>query len=286
MSTAVLSYRRKRIRPVWCPGCGNHAVLRGVEKALSRLEVPPERTAVVSGIGCSGRFSHYLNSYALHGTHGRALPTATGLKTARPDLTVLVVGGDGDSLGIGGGHLPHVARKNVDLTFLILDNQTYGLTKGQSSPTTPWGCLTKTSPYGAPEDALEVLPILLAYDVSFVARTTSLKAEEMAGIITEAIRHPGFAVVHILSPCVTYPVLRWQGLRDRLRPIPEDHPAADKAAAMRLAYSAESFYVGIFYSVRKPTLEARLIQMRRSALERYSSNGRPPTIPSLMERYL
>jgi 2-oxoglutarate ferredoxin oxidoreductase subunit beta len=257
-----------------------------VEKALSRLRVPPERSAVVSGIGCSGRFSHYLNTYALHGTHGRALPTATGLKSARPDLTVLVVGGDGDSLGIGGGHLPHVARKNVDLTFLILDNQTYGLTKGQSSPTTPWGCLTKTSPYGAPEDALEVLPILLAYDASFVARTTSSQIEEMAGIITEAIRHPGFAVVHILSPCVTYPVLSWKGLRERLRPIPDAHPATDKAAALRLAYSAEPLYVGIFYSVRKPTLEARMSSLSRSALERYSSNGRPPTIPSLMERYL
>ena len=131
-----------------------------------------------------------------------------------------------------------------------------------------------------------IFETLYAYDASFVARTTSFQIEEMAGIITEAIRHPGFAVVHILSPCVTYPVLSWKGLRERFRPIPEAHPATDKAAALRLAYSAEPLYMGIFYSVRKPTLEARMSSLSRSALERYSSNGRPPTIPSLMERYL
>jgi 2-oxoglutarate ferredoxin oxidoreductase subunit beta len=271
---------------VWCAGCGNYGVLRGVEKALKRLEVPPEQTVVVSGIGCSGRFSHYLNTYALHGTHGRALPIATGVKTARPDLTVLVVGGDGDSLGIGGGHLPHAARKNVDLTFLILDNYTYGLTKGQSSPTTPWGCVTKSSPYGSPEDSLEVLPILLAYDVSFVARTSSLQIEEMARIITEAMRHPGLAVVHILSPCVTYPVLGWKVLRERLAALPDNHSLVDKAAALQLAYSSDPIFTGIFYSVQKPTLDARLRQLHNSALKRYSSRGEEPTIPSLMERFL
>jgi 2-oxoglutarate ferredoxin oxidoreductase subunit beta len=271
---------------VWCAGCGNYAVLRGVEKALEKLEVPPERTVVVSGIGCSGRFSHYLNAYALHGTHGRALPIATGVKTARPELTVLVVGGDGDILGIGGGHLPHAARKNVDTTLLILDNNTYGLTKGQSSPTTPWGCLTKTSPYGSPEDSLDVLPLLLVYDVSFVARSASLQIEEMAGIIAEAIRHPGCAVVHILSPCVTYPVLSWKALRERLTALPEGHCPQDKAAALQLAYSSEPIYTGVFYSVEKPTLDTRLRKLNESALKRYSSKGGEPTIPSLMERFL
>ncbi len=286
MSTASHDYRRKQIRPVWCPGCGNYGVLRGVEKALGGLEVPPEQTVVISGIGCSGRFSHYLNTYALHGTHGRALPIATGVKTARPDLMVLAVAGDGDSLGIGGGHLPHAARKNVDLTFLILDNNTYGLTKGQSSPTTPWGCITKTSPYGSPEDSLEVLPILLAYDVSFVARTSSAQIGEMSRIITEAMQHPGFAVVHILSPCLTYPVLEWKVLRERLAPLPDNHPLADKVAALQLAYSSDPIYTGIFYSIRKPTLDARLRQLHDSALKRYSSTGKEPTIPSLMERFL
>ena len=286
MSTASLNYRRRQIRPVWCSGCGNYGVLRGVKKALGNLKVPAEQTVVVSGIGCSGRFSHYLDTYALHGTHGRALPIATGVKTARPDLTVLVVGGDGDSLGIGGGHLPHAARKNVDLTLLILDNNTYGLTKGQSSPTTPWGCVTKTSPYGSPEDSLDVLPILLAYDVSFVARTTSLQIEKMAEIITEAIRHPGFAVVHILSPCVTYPVLPWKALRERIQPLPEEHLPGNKSVAMELAYSTDPIYTGVFYSIQKPTLDARLRHLHESALKLYSAKGKAPSIPSLMERFL
>jgi 2-oxoglutarate ferredoxin oxidoreductase subunit beta len=257
-----------------------------VEKALERLKVPPEQTVVISGIGCSGRFSHYLNTYALHGTHGRALPIATGVKTSRPDLTVLVVGGDGDSLGIGGGHLPHAARKNVDLTFLILDNNTYGLTKGQSSPTTPWGCITKTSPYGSPEDSLAVLPILLAYDVSFIARTSSVQIEQMARVVTEAMRHPGFAVVHILSPCIPYPVLAWKALRERLAFVPENHSPADKVAALQLAYSGDPIYTGVFYRIQKPTLDERLRQLHSSALKRYSSSGKEPTIPSLMERFL
>jgi len=286
MSTASHDYRRKQIRPVWCPGCGNYGVLRGVENALKRLEVPAQQAVVVSGIGCAGRFSHYLDTYSLHGTHGRALPIATGVKTARPDLTVLVVGGDGDSLGIGGGHLPHAARKNVDLTFLILDNNTYGLTKGQSSPTTPWGCITKTSPYGSPEDSLEVLPILLAYDVSFVARTSSAQIGEMSRIIAEAMQHPGFAVVHILSPCVAHPVLEWKVLRERLEPLAQERPRDDKAAALRLAYTREPIYTGIFYSIQKPTLDARLRQLHDSALKRYSSRGKEPTIPRLMERFL
>jgi 2-oxoglutarate ferredoxin oxidoreductase subunit beta len=199
---------------------------------------------------------------------------------------VLVVGGDGDSLGIGGGHLPHAARKNVDLTYLILDNNTYGLTKGQSSPTTPLGCVTKTSPYGSSEDALDVLPILLAYDVSFVARTTSLGIEEMAAVIRKAMQHAGFSVIHILSPCVTFPVLGCKTLREQLQPLKEEHLPGNKSAALQLAYSTDPIYTGVFYSVHKPTLDARLRQLHESALKRYSANGKAPSIPSLMERFL
>ena len=143
MTTASQNYKRKGIDPVWCPGCGYYGVLQSVEAALGSIGILPDQIVVVSGIGCSGRLSHYLNTYSLHGTHGRALPIATGVKTARPDLTTVVVGGEGDILGIGGGHLPHAARKNVDLTLLLLDNNTYGMTKGQSSPTTPWGVSPK-----------------------------------------------------------------------------------------------------------------------------------------------
>jgi 2-oxoglutarate ferredoxin oxidoreductase subunit beta len=286
MTTASQNYRRKDITPVWCPGCGNYGVLRAVEKSLNSLEIPPEQLVVVSGIGCSGRFSHYMNTYSLHGTHGRALPIATGVKTACPDLKVLVIGGEGDTLGIGSGHLPHAARKNVDLTMLILDNKTYGMTKGQSSPTTPCGCVTKTSPYGSAEDALEVLPILITYDVSFVARTASMRIDEMAVIISEAMRHPGFSVIYILSPCVTFPVLNWKELSKRLKALPEGHDPADKRAALEMAYDNETLNTGIIYRIEKPTLDSRLHHMNESALRHYSAGGRKPSIIRLMERYM
>ncbi|UCB46035.1 MAG: 2-oxoacid:ferredoxin oxidoreductase subunit beta [Spirochaetota bacterium] len=289
MTTASQSYRRKDFDPVWCPGCGYYGVLHSVEEALGIIGILPEQTVVVSGIGCSGRLSHYLNTYSLHGTHGRALPIATGVKTARPDLTTIVVGGEGDVLGIGGGHLPHAARKNVDLTLLLLDNNTYGMTKGQSSPTTPWGCVTKTSPYGSAEDALDVLPILIAYDVSFVARTASTRREEMAGIIAEAIKHPGFSVVHILSPCVTFPVVGWKDVRDKLHDLPMDHNPRDKRAAMEIAYTNSTIYTGVVYCIEKPILSSRLEHLNESALKHYSagfSGGRKPSITRLMERYM
>ena len=153
MKTTLHDYR-SIIEPVWCPGCGDFGVLSALEKALGELDILPENIIAVSGIGCSGRLSHYLNTYSLHGTHGRALPLALGAKAARPELTVLAMGGDGDGLGIGGGHIAHAARKNVDITYLLLDNRIYGLTKGQSSPTTPIGRKTKTSPWGVYEDTL------------------------------------------------------------------------------------------------------------------------------------
>jgi 2-oxoglutarate ferredoxin oxidoreductase subunit beta len=225
---------------------------------------------VFSGIGCSGRLSHYLNTYSLHGTHGRALPTAVGAKAARPELNTLVVGGDGDGFGIGGGHIAHASRKNADLVYLILDNQTYGLTKGQTSPTTPVGCFSKTSPFGSYEDTLEPLPVLLSYDISFVARTSSIDLKEMTTIITAAIKHPGFAVVHILTPCLTFPVLDKKTLKENFRPLSQDHDTSSKMKAIEAAYSKNPAYTGIFYRVRKPILEERLENQR----ERIVGKGR------------
>lgn len=253
-----LQQYRSIIDPVWCPGCGDYGVLRALEQALVALEIQPAEIAAVSGIGCSGRLSHYLNSYSLHGTHGRAVPTATGLKAARPDLTVFAVGGDGDGLGIGGGHIPHAARKNVDVTYLLLDNRVYGLTKGQASPTTPIGHQTKTSPQGVYEDPMNATAIFLAYDVSFIARASSYQVKELTEMIRLGISHKGFSIVYIISPCKTFPVLDPKQVRTMFRPLPEDHDRTDKMKAMELAYAADPMYTGIFYQVEKPTLEDRL----------------------------
>jgi len=304
------AYSRKGIRPVWCPGCGNYTVLKAVKTALARLAVRPEELVVVSGIGCSGRFSHYLDAYSLHGTHGRALPTGTGVKAARPELTVLVVGGDGDGLGIGGGHIAHAARKNVDMTYLLLDNQIYGLTKGQVSPTTPAGMVTKTTPYGSLEDAMEPIPVLLSYGVSFVARSSSLDVRELSDTITEAMRHPGFSIVYVMSPCVSFPFLDAKKLRARLSPLPDGHDPTDRAAALSAAYGSPeaapeegrrspdgpdcldgplssdgTFRTGVFYREVKSTLEQRVRAQMERAWTEETVDGRPESLERILRRY-
>jgi 2-oxoglutarate ferredoxin oxidoreductase subunit beta len=255
-----------KVKPVWCAGCGNYGVLSAVKRSLGALDVATHEVAVVSGIGCAGRLSHYLNTYSLHGTHGRALPTALGLKAARPDLTVVAVGGDGDGLGIGGGHISHAARKNVDLTYIMVDNAIYGLTKGQASPTTPSGRKTKTTPYGVYEDTVSAVPIFLAYDVSFIARSL-LDIEDLSGILTAAIRHPGLAIVYVVSRCQAFPAFDYKEAASHFAPLPGEYDSTDKLRALELAYSTDPVYTGVFYRVTKPTLGLRLDEEVRRAVE-------------------
>lgn len=283
MKRALQDYRSV-IEPIWCPGCGDFGVLASLQKALLNLEIAPENIVTVSGIGCSGRLSHFLNTYSLHGTHGRAVPTALGVKVARPDLTVFAVGGDGDGLGIGGGHISHTARKNVDLTYILIDNRIYGLTKGQTSPTSPYGVKTKTSPYGVFEDALAAIPIFLAYDVSFVARANGLDTKSLIQILMEAISHKGMSIVYIFSPCKTFPLLDSKGLKSILQPLPEDHNREDKLKALELAYEDNPMRTGIFYQVQKPTLEDRLQSVIKQSSEK-ENNGEKFTLQQVLNSF-
>ena len=191
-------------KPIWCPGCGDYSVLSSLTKALAKIAVPPEDVVVVSGIGCSSRIPAYTTCYGFHGVHGRALAAATGLKVARPDLTVLVTGGDGDGYSIGGNHFLHACRRNVDLTYIVMDNHVYGMTKGQPSPTTEPDWDSKLAPGGTGLRVFHPLVIALAAGANFVARAFSGDPNGTAEIIAEAIRHPGFSFVEILSPCVTF----------------------------------------------------------------------------------
>jgi len=283
MKRRSLDYK-SAIKPVWCAGCGNYGVLTAVQRSLVGLEIPPENVVTVSGIGCSGRLSHYLNTYSLHGTHGRAVPTSVGVKAARPDLTVLTVGGDGDGLGIGGGHIPHAARKNADITYFLIDNRVYGLTKGQASPTTQRGETTKTSPYGAYEDTLSAVPIFLAYDVSFIARGNSADIAELETIVTAAIRHRGMSIVHVLTRCRTFGHQDLLSEKAAFKPLPSGHDRRDKLAALALSYSTEPVYTGIFYQVNKPTLEERL-QADISKAES-DTGGRPTPVEDLLKSFV
>ncbi len=196
---------RSDYKPIWCPGCGHFSVLSSVTKALSILGLKKEETAIVSGIGCSSRIPAYTGVYGIHGLHGRALALATGLKLARPDLTVLVPGGDGDAFSIGGNHFLHACRRNVDLTYIVMDNEVYGMTKGQASPTTAadWTG-SKMTPHGPRVKAVNPMSLALAAGATFLARGFSGDPNEVARLIAEGVRHPGFAMIHVLSPCITY----------------------------------------------------------------------------------
>jgi 2-oxoglutarate ferredoxin oxidoreductase subunit beta len=188
----------------WCPGCGDFGVLASLKSACAELNLNPKDVAFVSGIGCSGKISGYLHSYAFHGVHGRALPVATAVKLANNGLTVIAAGGDGDGFAIGAGHFLHAVRRNANITYIVMDNQTYGLTKGQSSPTSDLGYVTGTSPGGNPDAPLNGMAVALSAGGTFIARGFSAQPKKLIDLIKAAIEHPGFAVVEVMSPCVTY----------------------------------------------------------------------------------
>jgi 2-oxoglutarate ferredoxin oxidoreductase subunit beta len=185
----------------WCPGCGDYAVLAAVQSVLPQLEIPREKFVFISGIGCSSRFPYYMNTYGLHGIHGRAPAIATGLATARPDLQVWVVTGDGDGLSIGGNHLIHALRRNVNMKILMFNNQIYGLTKGQYSPTSEKGKVTKSTPFGSLETPFNPISLALASEATFVARTYDVERKHLPAILKRAAAHRGSAFVEIYQNC-------------------------------------------------------------------------------------
>jgi 2-oxoglutarate ferredoxin oxidoreductase subunit beta len=202
---AVKDYLRQRFFPhLWCPGCGHGIVMSGMIRAIQRLGLNKSEIVVVAGIGCSSRMPGYLDFHTMHTLHGRALAFATGVKMGRPDLKVIVPMGDGDALAIGGNHLIHAARRNLDLTAVIMDNRIYGMTGGQFSPMTPFGERGTTAPYGNIDHAFDIVKLVKGAGASFVARTTTYHAQEMIRILTKAIQHKGFSVVEVMSQCPTY----------------------------------------------------------------------------------
>jgi 2-oxoglutarate ferredoxin oxidoreductase subunit beta len=199
----------------WCPGCGDYSILSQVQKLLPTLGIPRENFAIVSGIGCSSRFPYYVETYGMHSIHGRAPAIATGLKLARPELSVWVITGDGDALAIGGNHFIHLMRRNVDLKLLLLNNQIYGLTKGQFSPTSEFGKRTKTTPLGSIDRPFDPVGLALAAGATFVARSVDVEQEHLAGVLRQAALHKGAAFVEIYQNCVTFNDGSFDFLTDR-----------------------------------------------------------------------
>ncbi|HSG96245.1 MAG TPA: 2-oxoacid:ferredoxin oxidoreductase subunit beta [Afifellaceae bacterium] len=236
---------KSKVKPIWCPGCGDYHVLISITRALAEIGVAPENVAVISGIGCSSRIPAYTNCYGFHGVHGRSLALAAGLKVARPDLTVLITSGDGDGFSIGGNHFLHACRRNVDMTYIVMDNRVYGMTKGQPSPTTEPDWDSALSPGGTGLRPFHPLVIALASGANFVARTFSGDPNGTARVLVEAIRHPGFSFVEILSPCVTFrpDEKEWKTM---VHPAPVE-PTDDAARAARRIMTDDGFNVGVLY---------------------------------------
>jgi 2-oxoglutarate ferredoxin oxidoreductase subunit beta len=247
----------------WCPGCGDFGVKRAIEGALMERAVeksePIERTVIVAGIGCSGNLVHLQEGpqpFGIHGIHGRTLPISWGIKAARPDLNVLIVSGDGDFLSIGAEHIGPQAKRNVDITAVVMDNGVYGLTKGQASPTTDFEVVTPTTPYGKLDDKMNPLETYLAAGVSFIASAISTQVKQLQDLIVEAMEYPGFAVVHVQSPCTTYndtyAALKGnpkEGIEPLAYPITDSHDPTDFMQAMTLA-RGKGIPIGMLY--RKP----------------------------------
>jgi 2-oxoglutarate ferredoxin oxidoreductase subunit beta len=252
---------KSEVKPIWCPGCGDFGVLSAFYKALADLNTDPANTVLVSGIGCSGRFPAFVEAYGFHGVHGRALPLATGVKMARPDLTVVTVSGDGDAFSIGGGHLPHAARRNVDLTYIVMDNEIYGLTKGQPSPTSPHGMEKKASPYGSPDFPINPILMAIAYGATFVARGFSGRPKEVTELMKQGILHKGFALLQIYSPCVTFNDT-FDYFRQTTANLPADHDPTNRMMAIERAMSLDPLYLGVFYKEDRPTYDQHMQELR------------------------
>ena len=272
MTTTTLepkAYTKKELiadQPTWCPGCGDFSILATYFKLLEKRQIPREKITSIAGIGCSSRFPYFVNAYGVHFVHGRATAFATGVSISRPDLHVCVFSGDGDAYSIGGNHITHAARKNIKMTCIVMDNQVYGLTKKQTSPTSPVGFKSKTDVTGAVDQPINPMKQLIAAGATFIGRSHSHMPNHVMEIMEQAMAHEGFSVVEVLSECVEF----YPGAFDAANPrkggtftlVPPEHDVTDEAAAYKLAMAKFPGYFGVFLKIQRPTknaLEAGLI---------------------------
>lgn len=267
MNNAENAIRRSELKPIWCRGCGNHAVLEALIDALNEKQASACETVVVSGIGCSSRLPGYLNCFGLNSIHGRVLPMAAGIKLHNPSLTVLGVSGDGDAMGIGLNHFAHAARKDIDLTYLVFDNRVYGLTKGQTSPTTPLDTITVTHPYGNLDPPINIIHCALSFGATFIARVSALDRKQMTWAISRAMGHKGFSVIHILTPCITFRASAdFDFIRNNCREL-DRHDALSTLDAFQLADSTNPCLLGIFYEAEGRNYERKIKESAEMAEE-------------------
>ncbi len=258
--------------PTWCPGCGDFSVLALYFKLIEKRKMWHEKITTVAGIGCSSRFPYFVQAHGAHYIHGRALPFASGISLSRPDLHVFVFGGDGDAFSIGGNHFNHTARKNIKMTYVVMDNWVYGLTKKQTSPTSPLGFKSKTDQWGAVDYPINPMKQAIAAGATCVARTTHTNPNHVLQMMEAAMDHEGFSFIECLSECVEF----YEGAFDASNPrkggvfnlVPTEHDVADEMAAYKLADQPFPGLFGIFYKNNKPTKNAKEAEINRAAMEK------------------
>ncbi|MBU2100433.1 2-oxoacid:ferredoxin oxidoreductase subunit beta [Candidatus Micrarchaeota archaeon] len=272
----------------WCPGCGNHLILAALKKAVSKMNLNPSEVAVVSGIGCSSGLPHWIETYGFHSIHGRAVPVATGVKLANHNLNVFVVSGDGDGYGIGLNHLIHAMRRNLDITFLGHDNQIYGLTLGQTSPTSEQGAKTVSTPNGSIELPINPIALGLASGATFIARAFAGNTEQLADLIVKGTQHEGFALIDILQPCVTLnKVNTFEFFQKRVYDLQsEKHDTSNFSAAFLKSFEWNPrIPTGIFYQTKRDTYTEDLPQLKEKSLVKQQQELKSVDINSLLEKY-
>jgi len=258
-------------QPNWCPGCGNFPIWHSLKRAIVELNLEPHNVVIFSGIGCSSKMPHWINTYGFHGIHGRPLPIATGARLANNNLTVIAVGGDGDGYGIGIGHFVHAMRRNLNITYIVTDNQVYGLTTGQTSPTSDKGYATKSTPTGVIEIPINPIALAIASGATYISRGFSKEMKHLTKLIADGVRHEGFALVDVLQPCVTFNRKNtYEWFSKRVYKLEEtDHDATNKQAAFLKSLERDNrIPIGLFYREARPTYEDDLPQIAETPLAR------------------
>jgi len=257
------------LRPTWCPGCGNFAVLTAMQRAAADVGLEPHTTGIISGIGCSGKMSSYFRAYGMHVVHGRALPVALGVKLANRDLTVIAAGGDGDGYAIGASHFVHALRRNLDLTYIVMDNSIYALTKGQHSPTSRLGFLSKTTPQGTIEQPIRPLELALAAGGTFVAQGFSGDVDHLTGLVKQALQHNGFSFINVFSPCITWHRERtYEWYRENTVYVEddEDYDEQDRTTAINKIMETNGLVLGVLYQTEGPSYEDLVPGLKESPI--------------------
>ncbi|MGS4206560.1 2-oxoacid:ferredoxin oxidoreductase subunit beta [Staphylococcus pseudintermedius] len=281
---------RNNVKPNWCPGCGDFSVQAAIQKAAANVGLEPDEVALITGIGCSGRLSGYVNSYGVHSIHGRALPLAQGVKMANRDLTVIASGGDGDGYAIGMGHTIHALRRNMNITYIVMDNQIYGLTKGQTSPSSAQGFVTKTTPKGNIEQNVAPLELALSSGATFVAQGFSSDIKALTKIIEDAINHDGFSFVNVFSPCVTYNKINtYDWFKENLTAIDdiENYDVSNKQAALQTVIEHDSLVKGIVYQdTTTPSYESQIDGLAETPLAHQDLNLTEEQFESFTKQFI